>query len=313
MLNKQQNAAVLAALSRNDWEQVFRMIDSGEITVGDLVTEPGGNEFPLTDAAYESGNYEALRRLIDLGADVNRHPFGYALIVRAAGAGRTELVELLIKAGADVNVVLESDDGNTTALMSATKYPDIVKLLLAAGADPKALDDDGCSAMYPASGGKPEVIQMLLDAGCPVTGECLHMPVYRRELDLVQQLLAQKPDVNKGFPHSGYVMKGEKPLVIAVEKNMEDIRTPPPPRSKRLGIIKALLEAGADVNVRALSSFGRTPLLMAVEQRDAEIARILVQAGADPNEQVLIKTGRKTSAFELARSRGLEELVAAMQ
>ena len=253
----QPNAALLCANDQKEWQNVFRMIESGAISISTPIRTPEG-EFPLTDAAYDSGNYEALKRLIELGADVNIHPIGYYLIVRVAAAGRTELVEFLIKAGADVNVVLESDDGNTTALMSATKYPDIVKLLLAAGADPKALNDDGCSAMYPASGGKPEVIQMLLDAGCPVTGECLHIPVYRRELDLVQQLLAHKPDVNKGFPHSGYVMKGEKPLIVAVEKNMEDIRISAPPRSNRLGIIKVLLKAGADVNLPGVG--GKSPL-----------------------------------------------------
>jgi len=289
------------------------MIDSGEIAVDALIAGPDGGTWRLTDGALGCGNCEALRRLIDLGADVNNHPIGYELIVRAAGAGKTEMVDLLIRPGADVNAVCQSDDGNSTALMSATRYPDILKLLLAAGADPKALDNEGQSALFHASGHNQEIMKMLLEAGCPVTGECLHMPVYRRELDLVQQLLAQKPNVNKGFPHAGHVMKGEKPLIVAVEKNMEDIRTPPPPRSNRLGIIKALLEAGADVNVRGVSSLGRTPLLMAVEEKDAEIARILVQAGADPNEQILIKTGRKTSALELARSRGLQELVAAMQ
>ena len=75
----------------------------------------------------------------------------------------TEITALLIAAGGDVNA---ADEDGRTPLMTATDSPEAVRLLLSAGADATAVSNSGCSVLYYAcqSGGAP-VVATLLEAG----------------------------------------------------------------------------------------------------------------------------------------------------
>lgn len=320
MVDKHTNDKLFQLVYKKDYLSLLDLIRSGQIKPDEVITNPDGIKFRLIGVAAEANKLEVVRSLIELRATVNRRSGGQTPLSCAAGLGHIEMVKLLLEAGADVNMTSSSEEGTReTPLMVGTKYPEIVKLLLAAGAEPKSRDGNGHSAMLPASlCGNETVQELLLDAGCPVTSDCLFSPVELRQLRIVQRMLEQKPDVNKPISESYCrFIKGEMPLLVAVRMTTPESLNnasmiPIPPRANRLGIIKALLEAGANVNAKQRST-GRTPLLLAVEEKDAEIAKILIQAGADPTELVVINRGQKVVALELAKKRGLRELISVMQ
>lgn len=86
-----------------------------------------------------------VRALLAVGASVNRvsnlrqNALGYAVANSNQQDGDTELIQMLLKAGADVN---HQNDNGTTPLMKAAErgQKNIVRLLLEAGADPLLRD-----------------------------------------------------------------------------------------------------------------------------------------------------------------------------
>ena len=92
---------------------------------------------------------------------------GRTLLMEAVIRGDRHLVEILVNKGASVN--LRDVRGWTALHFAAQAYdPDIVKLLLDAGADANAQDDWGNGTLFTAvynSRGRGEVIKLLLANG----------------------------------------------------------------------------------------------------------------------------------------------------
>lgn len=101
------------------------------------------DESPLMMAALK-GHLDLARKLIDRGADVNKT--GWTPLHYAATGGHLAIMELLLEHHAYIDA--ESPNG-TTPLMMAAQYGsvDAVKLLLAAGADPRLKNQLGLSAI----------------------------------------------------------------------------------------------------------------------------------------------------------------------
>lgn len=131
-------------------------------------------DIPRVDRAiYHAGTVAEARAAFEAGADVDYSPDGLVtpLLVRV-GRGPRDLVEFLIRSGADVNaraVIMGVRD--YTALISASRYgrTRIVRVLIAAGADVNARDARGRTALMWASYmGYRDVVDVLLAAGADV-------------------------------------------------------------------------------------------------------------------------------------------------
>ena len=92
----------------------------------------------------------------------------------AASAGHTEIVKILIDAGADVNaktnpcIIVNSTFGEDTALMQAAieGHCEVIKMLIKAGADVNAKDALNQTALTKAGNfGQMEVAEILKAAG----------------------------------------------------------------------------------------------------------------------------------------------------
>ena len=131
--------------------------------------------------AVEEGSLETVRRVLDSGLDVDATGYDQSwmtALTMAARLGRTDIVTLLLQAGAEVDAASRCDSyAGTTALMAAVAggHEEIVGILLDAGADVDLAitgDSDiptGVTALMAAAWlGNEDIARALLDAGADV-------------------------------------------------------------------------------------------------------------------------------------------------
>lgn len=256
---------------------------------------------PLHKAVGNS-HEDAVRLLLDNGADVNLLSNVGPPIFYAAANGNDSLIQLLIDKGANVSA---TDNFGGTALNAAIdgvrfestvrflldkgvspngksrKGPVLLRsaddanislLLLSRGADPNITDGNGSAALHAAvQRNNMEMIEALLAAGARVDivsklyGTPLHQAAGSGNVAIAELLLKRGTDVN-----ALDCCNGITPLHVAVAKTNE----------QSLSMTSLLLRWGADPNVRDKS--GRSPL---IEARNASIPVVqeLVSRGADVN------------------------------
>jgi ankyrin repeat protein len=90
------------------------------------------------------------------------------MLIETAWNGRKELVELLLKSGADLKATDKS--GKTALHWAAKSYnAEVVQLLLESGADIMAEDDTGQTPLHIAAlDGDSEIVQLLLQSGADI-------------------------------------------------------------------------------------------------------------------------------------------------
>lgn len=128
-----------------------------------------GQSTPLIEAARASDGV-ALRALLAAGASVNgTDSHGGTALTEAITLGNVENVRLLLKAGAHVRIQVGAQEYTPLMIAAMRKNSEIVSLLLAAGADVNAKDASGASALmwaaYATENAEPRIVHLLLAAG----------------------------------------------------------------------------------------------------------------------------------------------------
>jgi len=227
----------------------------------DLLRKHGGKssaEFSI-HIASRMGNVEALKQHIAAGADVNAKddknitPLLWAISYSqeafddSISYSHKEIVELLVVAGADVNV--EGGWGGITPLEAAEDYPEIADLLRKLGGK---TGDELKAAEPVAEAVKPE----------PPTAKAPDISIHDAAKDgnikAVKQHLAAGADVNVKNNH------GRTSLLMAAWWDHKET-------------VELLIGAGADVN--AMAGNGVTPLDLSIKLNLAEITELLRKHG----------------------------------
>ncbi|MBI4699077.1 MAG: ankyrin repeat domain-containing protein [Nitrospirae bacterium] len=164
-------AAIFDSLTANDLSQIRDLIDAG----ADVNITADNGATPLFRASY-NGYTEIVKLLLAAGAEVNavRKDNGATPLLFATQQGHAEVVKLLLEANAGVNDA--SKDGRTPLLIASQKgHEEVVKLLLAAKADVNVMDKDtGRTPLFMASqDGHTGVVKLLLDKGADVNAKAV--------------------------------------------------------------------------------------------------------------------------------------------
>ena len=279
----QDSEKFYSAIRENNLAQLKALLDqkAPDQKAGASIADDRGIT-PLMYAA-EIGSVDAMRLLIDRGADVNaQNAFGStALMWSVSDAAK---VHLLLDHGAQVNTSARS--GRTALIIAAFTNPsaEVVRLLLAKGAKVQVMDTRHVTPLNAATfGNDTEAVRLLLEAGADIDTPDTFIGLTplmnaagNRNLEAVKLLLAKGAKVNavsktEGLPkiQTGTVeFGGWTPLLMAAAFG--------PPEA-----VKTLLDAGAKIDAQDYRGF--TPLMLAVgtDRYDRRTVNTLVAHGAD--------------------------------
>lgn len=304
-------------------------------SAADLIEEPGAastlgsdDETTLMRAA-ELGEIGLVEKLLEKGVPVNAFDSrGFTAMHLALGAlpvdwyggrqwkisgnpgSRVQIVSALLGRGALVDPVGRESTyigvrtEGETPLVWATELNqlDVMRVLLAAGADPKGKAAKDQFLVHPplvraAQNGSLEAMNLLLKSGAPAShGEPL-FHLYRWQSDAkepseetrtaqIKLLLEHGADPDEGDSEN----EGRSSLTNTIQKG-------------NISGARLLLEAGAEVNKTHRYS-GETPLMSAVRNQQIEMVRLLLEFKADSTR--LNKKGE--SAKAIAESLGYKEI-----
>ncbi|XP_050989663.1 kinase D-interacting substrate of 220 kDa B isoform X1 [Labeo rohita] len=239
----------------------------------------------------EEENLSAIKAHLDKYREVDtRSESGQTALMLASEQGSLEIVQELIRRGANVNL---DDIDCWTALISAAKegHTEVVKELLENNANVEHRDMGGWSAlMWAAYKGRVEVARLLLEKGANpnITGQYSVYPVIwaagRGHAEIVQLLLQHGAKVNCSDKY------GTTPLIWAARKGHYDC-------------VMHLLENGANVDQEGANSM--TALIVAVRGGFTEVVKELLKR--NPNMNMTDKDGN--TALMIAAIEGYTEIV----
>ena len=161
---------LVKAILHGDTEHVRHLLQLGAIKINRFIKFDEGSTTAL-EAACANGHDEIVELLIKYGADVNKKgKTGMRPLNVACRLGRVETVKKLLNSGASVDIDVETSDPYF-ALLDATRFgrTDIVKILLEHGASAGLHTIGRYTAMILAcTHGLTEIAKLLLEYGAPV-------------------------------------------------------------------------------------------------------------------------------------------------
>ncbi len=205
------------------------------------------------------GNLELVQKLIKSGADTAVVVQGSTLLMVATQNGHLDIVRELVTSGTDVNYVVNNRYGPALMCASGNGNLDIVRELIASGADVNYASYYGTTLIRASENGHLDIVRELVTSGADVNadhgGTALMRTAENGHLDIVRELIASGADVNAECQDG-------TALELASENGYLDI-------------VRELIASGADVNSDALK--------LASMSGHLDIVRELIANGADVN------------------------------
>jgi ankyrin repeat protein len=201
---------------------------------------------------------------------------GWTALHISAKNGHYSTVQLLLAAGADIHAT--NNEKETAPYIAAWwGNGDILQLLMRHGGDITHKNIDGWNALHIAAKNEhPSIVQMYLDAGADIhatTNEketALYIAAWFNCKDVLQLLLHHDRDITHKSVDGWNAHKNEDGW------NAVHIAT----RNGNLSIVHLLLDAGADIN-ETTTTDQMTPLFIAADWNLEEMVQMLIGRGAD--------------------------------
>ena len=311
-----------AVWSSGGYNALHAACREGQVEMVKCLVEAGADIFKRTlytrdsalHIACDVSNVEIVRYLIDKGAEVNALKLHRSTPLRITCIrGNPVLVEMLIKEGADVDL---AERTGRTPLITATEkgHAEVVRLLLEAGCNKDAGDCIGRTAVCHAAHHRHhEVLRYLIQYGADINTvdsrgvSPLHTPCRMGFYDIIQILLDAGCDPDIKCQMGGRNGATYTPIWEAVQnghllavKTLLDAGANPDccddgdmgsalfalmmSNHIRVDILRALLEAGVNVNYRDIH--GHSPLHFAADKGWLPVIEILLQADLDIQSEV---------------------------
>ncbi len=259
--------------------------------------------------AIDQGRVDAVRTHMESGADPNKSfippglPAGGASALHLAVLkDNREITEVLLDSGADIDIRAR-DAFQGTPLEWAAFYGirEMVVFLVEVGADLNAKNALGSTPLDAAYADNPFVpnedvdefvenrafIRESLSAGGGERGTpklTLLDAIDQEDVEALRSLLDSGADPNQTFIPPGLPAAGASALHLAVLKDNREV-------------VEALLERGADIDVRARDESGGSPLEWAAFFGIREMVVFLVEVGADLNAKNAFGTTPLDAAY----------------
>ncbi len=312
---KRGATALYLACQNGHYEIVQLLLEAGaDITVASL------NGCSVLYVACQNNHVSIVKMLLvhkEIQNIINIFAEGGATALSMASAkGHHEIVQLLLEAGADIAIIM-IDGGSALHVACQNNHVFVVKLFVTHKDIQKVINligigKTGETALVAASGrGHHEVVQLLLEAGADIAittldgYSALYAACHNNHVFVVKLFLEH----NDGQKMVNFKNKfGESLLYMASAKGHH-------------GVVQLLLEAGSDLtittpkdecsalhmachqnNLSIVKLFiahkdiqkiinhplksGFTPLMIAHDQKNFEIAQLLLEAGAAPDPRV---------------------------
>ena len=195
---------------------------------------------------------------------------GYLKLIRASGNGMYQMVEMLLKQGANPNI--RNENGETALIFASLNgHYQVVEILLKKGADPNIHGNDGETALILASeNGHQQVVELLLEKQVDPNVQnnkngrtALYEASQNGHYQVVEVLLKSGADPNI------QEVNGYSALLCASSNG-------------HYQVVEILLKNGADPDIQA-GNDEVTALLFASQKGYYQIVDILLEKLADPN------------------------------
>ena len=301
-ISKETGTALMIACARRYINAINLLLEAGASP--NIALDDSGVTC-LMFAVGEDCNNEALRAMVNYGADVNTTGRGnHTALIKACKNGYTDAINLLLEAGADPNIADDSgvtclmfavgedcsnevlqaiiDHGadvnnasndNCTALMlaCAKRHADAINVLLKAGANPNITDDSGATCLMCAVGKdcSKEVLQAIIDYGADVNATSKEnfsaLMIACGEGYTDNINMLMEAGANPNIADDS----GATCLMCAVGEDCSN------------EVLQAIVDHGADVN--ATNKQNCTALMISCTKRNIDAIYLLLKAGANPN------------------------------
>ncbi|KAM9677834.1 ankyrin repeat domain-containing protein 17 isoform 7-T9 [Trichechus inunguis] len=238
--------------------------------------------------ACAGGYVDVVKVLLESGASIEDHnENGHTPLMEAGSAGHVEVARLLLENGAGINTHSNEFKESALTLACYKGHLEMVRFLLAAGADQEHKTDEMHTALMEACmDGHVEVARLLLDSGAQV-----NMPADSFESPLTLAACGGHVElaallIERGASLEEVNDEGYTPLMEAAREGHEEM-------------VALLLGQGANINAQTEET-QETALTLACCGGFLEVADFLIKAGAD------IELGCSTPLMEAAQEGHLE-------